>query len=105
MLEYENQDDSLLFLSKLEQRIINLELNYEETDKTEYTSFTDVKKSKLKQLTESLKGIFKSDATTSSIKNNQIVKFHINSNEPKAVEILLQRMFNTEFDITDDNLN
>jgi hypothetical protein len=34
-----------------------------------------------------------------------MVKFHINSKEPKAVEILLQRMFSTEFDITDENIN
>lgn len=32
------------------------------------------------------------------------VKFHINSREPKAVEILLQRMFSNEFDIAEDDL-
>ena len=32
------------------------------------------------------------------------VKFHVNSNEPKAVEILLQRMFSNEFDIAEEDL-
>lgn len=32
------------------------------------------------------------------------VLFHVNSKDPKAVEILLQRMFSTEFDIAEDDL-
>lgn len=34
----------------------------------------------------------------------QGVRFHINSKEPKSVDVLLQRMFSNEFDITQDDL-
>lgn len=103
MLEYENQDDSQFLLSKLEERIISLGLNYDETNRDEYISFsnTDSKRSKLKQLADNIKKIFETNTKTSN-SDKQIVKFHINSKEPKAVEILLQRMFNNEFDITDE---
>lgn len=36
--------------------------------------------------------------------SSQGVRFHINSKEPKSVDILLQRMFSKEFDITQDDL-
>ena len=107
LLEYENQDDSTLFLSKLEQRIIKLGLNFDSlVSKNEYESFSGEKKNKLNQWLDSLRSIFKTDVTDTAANSdtrNQLVRFHINSKEPKAVEVLLGRMFNAEFDITDEN--
>ena len=107
LLEYENQDDSTLFLSKLEQRIIKLGLNFDSLgSKNEYESFSGEKKNKLNQWLDSLRSIFKTDVTDTAANSdtrNQLVRFHINSKEPKAVEVLLGRMFNAEFDITDEN--
>lgn len=37
--------------------------------------------------------------------NTEGVKFHMNSKGPKSVEALLQRMFSSEFDITQDNIS
>jgi hypothetical protein len=109
LLEYENQDDSNLFLSKLEERIIKLGLNFDESlGKNEYTSFSSEQKSQLSKIVDSLKSIFKIDVTNSEVNldsKNQVVKFHINSKEPKAVEVLLGRMFSTEFDIADEHFN
>ncbi len=64
--------------------------------------------SKISKFLKSLKEIFENDPVETTVlaheTTNKGVRFHINSKEPKAVEILLQRMFNSEFDIADDNL-
>ena len=90
----------------MEERIIKLGLNFDESlGKNDYISFSGQQKSKLSQTIDSLKSIFKIDiknVSSNSDTKNQVVKFHINSKEPKAVEVLLGRMFSTEFDIADE---
>jgi hypothetical protein len=54
---------------------------------------------------QSIKDIFKQDQIEDSTKNVKGgIRFHINSKEPKPVEILLQYMFSNEFDIAQDDL-
>lgn len=64
----------------------------------------------VKEYLKSLKDIFNTEDVESSNSSSttgtshQGVRFHINSKEPKSVDILLQRMFSKEFDITQDDL-
>lgn len=52
-------------------------------------------------LIDSLAQAYKSDAPTDTPKIEGL-KFHINPKGPKPVEVLMQRMFSQEVDITHD---
>lgn len=67
---------------------------------------------RIKAYIDSLKSIFKVDDEVEVVEMSQgkeetklksTVKFHINSKEPKSIEILLQRMFMKELKISDDD--
>ena len=56
-------------------------------------------------MVKSLVAIFKYDSEVQPSSDlSKGVRFHINSKEPKKVEILLQRMFSSEFDIAEEDL-
>ena len=52
---------------------------------------------------ETLSGLY-GDEIEIDISKLQGVRFHLNPKGPKPVEILLQRMFSQEFDITQDDI-
>ncbi len=69
--------------------------------KVENTNQTDSIDKKNK-IIKTIKELYGTDETDMS--KIEGVKFHINPKGPKSVDILLQRMFSQEFDITQDDI-
>jgi hypothetical protein len=121
MLEYEsNSQPNKPNDNKLEARINDLDLSYENSNNQSEDNLTAEDAEKLdknenninktliiiKKFFISLKNIFVSNNNIDvNLNNNGVsnlggIKFHINTREAKPVEILLQRMFSNELDIS-----
>lgn len=127
MLEYEsNSQPNKPNDNKLEARINDLNLNYDnsinqsddslkidETNNLAKNENSNIKKYNksiliVKKFFISLKNVFVNSNNSNidaNLNNNGVstlggIKFHINTREAKPVEILLQRMFSNELDIS-----
>jgi len=96
LLEYEKSEKSQ-FEIKVEAKIteLGLNLNSEKNKETPRVNSND--------LIDSIAQAYTNDAPTDTSKIEGL-KFHINPKGPKPVEVLLQRMFSQQFDITQDEL-
>ena len=102
-MEYD-ANEKTLFETKIESRIFELGLSI--TDKNENKISNDNDNDKLERhnkIMETLSGLY-GDEIEIDISKLQGVRFHLNPKGPKPVEILLQRMFSQEFDITQDDI-
>ncbi|RNA14534.1 two pore calcium channel 1-like [Brachionus plicatilis] len=106
LLEYETEGDSdKSSSSKLEKRIIEQGLAFEDTEKNINTNEDKKISTMIKEFFKSIReiGIYSCSANQNNAKNE--LKFHTNSRDAKPVEILLQRMFYNEINISKDDLN
>ncbi|CAF0821002.1 unnamed protein product [Brachionus calyciflorus] len=106
LLEYETEDSGAESVdSKLEKRIKELGLAYEGPEISDDVESPDkTLMTKIVEFFNSLKEIL-NEKDSSNENNNNLngFRFHINSKEAKPVEILLQRMFLNEIDISIDS--
>ncbi len=104
-MEYQTGEKSL-FETRLEQRIMQLGLNVQGKIDVVNTG-TTVERPKIFKIIDKIFEIMereyehKKPADYSSV---QDIRFYINSSGPMSPEILLQKMFSQEFEITNDDI-
>jgi hypothetical protein len=104
LLEY-NANEKTLFETKIESRIfeLGLSLNDKNENKISNNDTDNDKIERHNKIMKTLSSLY-GDEIEVDISKLQGVRFHLNPKGPKPVEILLQRMFSQEFDITQEDI-
>ena len=105
LLEYETNEKTL-FETKIESRIVELGLSLQDGGKGEVLNDENHKNEKVERqnkMKDTLSALYGDDIQV-DLSKLEGVRFHLNPKGPKPVNILLQRMFSQEFDITQDEI-
>ena len=101
LLEYETNEKTL-FEMKIESRIVELGLSLDDHSESKISN-DNIKVERKNKILKTIENLY-GEETDVDLSKLEGVRFHLNPKGPKKVDILLQRMFSQEFDITQDDL-